>query len=108
MAHGRVPSWHGELRDSCHVPHAHCCDIFNKSVFSLWAPALTKDTETEATMECQQWLQACRSFVEPSVEASEIELGAGAPFPQGESGQVWEEAGHPGKEARHGVSPTPF
>jgi hypothetical protein len=61
------------------VLYAHCCDIFNKSynksVLGLWVPALTKDTMTEASMECQQWLKGCKPFVEPSVEASEMELG---------------------------------
>lgn len=71
------------------------------SVLGLWAPALTKDTVTEASMECQQWLKGCKPFVEPSVEASEMELGTGVPLPQVESRQVWEEACHPGKEARH-------
>lgn len=55
-------------------------------------------------MERQQWLQVCKPFIEPTVETSEMELGTGVPLTQVVSRQVWEEAGCPGKRARHCVS----
>lgn len=59
-------------------------------------------------MECQQWLQVFKPFVEPTVEASEMELETGVPLSQVESSQVWEEAGCPGKQACHCVNHPPF